>query len=240
MYNAELGQQADLLQSILHVRLKNHFVTKLGRRSLAHYSLIWATSQLGRVSCIHVLLGQCKSSFDLNLLSATNECLLRTPPRWKPLTTARSALVGVYACIDLRRGCFIRSGKTISVNMNFGLRKGQHQRGSSNPSSRSNRRSLFYNSYPESLETPRGREVPIRGLFSNIKWVIAFVWDYDQTDGISSLFDWPVNVLTKMSRSKNVVWRESESARNKKESESDDNIFIGIVYGIMYEQQSSD
>ena len=103
------------------------------------------TRQLGRVACAQVLLGHVKSTLDLSLLSCTTDCLLRIPPRWKPLTSTREHLVGVYACIDPRRG-FVRSGKTLSANANFGSRKLQHQRGAENPTSKSHRGSLFYSS----------------------------------------------------------------------------------------------
>ena len=79
MHNADLGRQSNLLQKILHDRFKKHFITKLVRHALSHWSLIWTTSQLGRVACIHVLLGHVKSTLDLNLLSVTPDCLLRTP-----------------------------------------------------------------------------------------------------------------------------------------------------------------
>ena len=58
-----------------------------------------------------------------------------------------------------------------------------------------------------------GRAVPKRGIFSDIKWVVAFGWSYDKTEEISSLFSWSTNVLIKMSRSNHVVCRADETER---------------------------
>ena len=103
---------------------------------------------------------------------------------WKPLTGVRQNLVGVYVFIDRRRG-FVRSGKTISVNVTFENRRRHHEAGAMNPSSRSHRRSLFYNSYPINLQTPQGRDVFNLGVFNDLKFVVVFVWKYEDSDNVS-------------------------------------------------------
>ena len=191
----------------LHNRLIRHVRKHLGSHAFQHWFTTWIFSQLPRVSTVLALLGHVQSQ-DMLTYSGDDDNILEVEvDRWSPIHPDH---VGIYGHFDLRRQRWVRSGKCLSSRSGYTFhdRLQNHVDGSRQP-----KKSLFYNSYPHDLTISRGRDTPVKGLFSDLKPCMMMGWKYDDTSEVVDILEWSTVVLDCASRSKHNLWVKGELIR---------------------------
>ena len=163
--------------------------------------------QLPRVSAIFVLLGHAIDQESLPFVNNGDSFLREPVDRW---TDINPDMVGVYGHFDVRRSRWVRSGKCLSSRSDYTFtnRLQDHYKGSMNP-----KKSLFYNSYPESRDTRRVRDVPLRGVFSDLKVKMLLGCGFENTGRVVSVLRWTAPVLRRAAQSGHTLWKKGELIR---------------------------
>mmetsp|Transcript_43463 Transcript_43463/g.73934 ORF Transcript_43463/g.73934 Transcript_43463/m.73934 type:complete len:596 (-) Transcript_43463:239-2026(-) len=196
--------RADLLVKLLLSRLETHKTTRVSdaskRKSWVFGEVV--VPNLAAVAAAAVAYGHIKE--DLEVATADTTLLSSREAAFVLACGDMAVAEGCYVHKDGDTGRFVRSGKVVGENRNFGLRNKEHAHCSLLLSA-SNLESRFYTSYPaKSTEVKTG--AARRGFFGNLGQYVGLGFTRSNTEAVEALctsdenglLSWSASALTRV------------------------------------------